>query len=148
MEFDLVRVAEHVHGHLGWLAAAALAHPAILLRQRKRKAHLSVGLATLFVTVTGGLGIWVYGPYRDRIKQAIFLEAPAVGFLFERKEHLAFGAVVLAWAGAAAYAMAFRAGGPMQESMRTFAYRAFVASALLTVVVAILGTAVASFRSF
>ncbi len=148
MAFDLVRVAEHVHGHLGWLAAAALAHPAILLRQRKRKAHLSVGLATLLVTVTGGLGICVYGPYRDRVKQAIFLEAPTVGFLFERKEHLAFGAVVLAWAGAAAYAMAFRAGGSAQESLRTFAYRAFVASALLTVAVAILGTAVASYRSF
>jgi hypothetical protein len=148
MTFDLVRVAEHIHGHLGWLAAGALLHPAILLRHPKRKAHLSVALSTLFVTAVGGLGVWLYTPYRDRIKQGIFIDAPTVGFLFERKEHLAFGAILLAWAGAAAYAAAIGASEEAKGSLRTLSHRAFVVAAALAVITAGLGTAVASFRSF
>jgi hypothetical protein len=147
MSFDLARAAAHVHGHVGWLAAATLVHPAILLRRRGRKAHLSVAVAALLPTLAGGLGVWIYGPYRDRIKQGIFLEAPWVGLLFERKEHLAFGAILLSWAGAAAYALALRTDGPARDSLRTLAHRAFVAAAALAVVVAVLGTIVASFRS-
>jgi len=102
MTFDVVRIAEHIHGHLGWLATAILVHPAVLLRDRKRRAHLAVGLAVLFPTVVGAVGMWVYGPYRDRIKQSIFIDARWVGLLFERKEHLAFAAILLSWAGGAA----------------------------------------------
>ena len=40
------------------------------------------------------------------------MHAPSIGLLFERKEHLAFGAVVLAWAGAAAYFAAPRRRSP------------------------------------
>jgi len=147
MGFDLVRVVQHVHGHLGWLAAAALVHPAILLRHRKRKAHVSVAVAVILPTLAGALGAWIYGPYRDRIKQSIFIDARWVGLLFERKEHLAFGAILLGWAGAVAYVLAIRASEATRESLRTFAHRAFVASAILALSVASLGTAVASFRS-
>ncbi len=147
MTFDIVRVGEHVHGHLGWLAAAALVHPAILLRHPRRKAHIAVTFAALVPTVAGGLGMWVYGPYRDRIKQGIFVDARWVGLLFERKEHLAFGAILLAWAAAVAYVLAMRAEEPSRESLRTFAHRAFAASAALAVAVAVLGTMVATFRS-
>jgi hypothetical protein len=148
MTFDIVRVAEHVHGHLGWLAAATLVHPAILLRRPKRKAHLSVALAVALPTMVGALGMWIYGPYRDRIKQHIFLDARWIGLLFERKEHLAFAAILLSWAGAAAYALAIRAEDATRDSLRVFAFRAFVAAAALAVSVAALGTIVASFRSF
>jgi hypothetical protein len=147
MTFDLVRVGEHVHGHLGWLAAASLVHPAILLRHPKRKAHMSVAIAALLPTVAGALGAWLYGPYRERIKQSIFIDARPIGLLFERKEHLAFAAILLGWAAAAAYALAIRADDPARDALRVFAHRAFVASAALAVVVAALGTAVASFRS-
>jgi hypothetical protein len=147
MAYDVVRVLEHVHGHLGWLTSAALLHPAILLRRTNRKAHLSVALATGFVTVTGGLGLWIYEPYRVRIKQSIFLEARWVGFLFERKEHLAFGAIVLAWAGATAYTLALEKPDTLRQPLRTFAHRAFVASCSLALLAAALGTAVASFKS-
>ena len=149
MTYDVVRVLEHVHGHAGWLAAAALLHPAILLRRTNRKAPLSVALATALVTLVGALGMWLYEPYRDRIKQGIFMDARWVGLLFERKEHLAFGAILLAWAGATAYAMAARrpALDPSREPLRTLAHRAFVAAAVLAVAVALLGTTVSSFRS-
>ena len=148
MTYDLVRVAEHIHGHLGCLAAAALLHPAILLRNPKRRAHLSVALSTAFVTAVGALGVWLYSPYRDRIKQSIFIDAPWVGLLFERKEHLAFGAILLAWAGAGAYVAALGAGESLRAPLRVFAHRAFVVSAILALAVVALGTAVASFRNF
>ncbi len=148
MTFDVVRVAEHVHGHLGWLAAAALLHPAILLRNRNRKAHLSVGLSTGFATGVGLLGTWLYGPYRDRLKQHIFIEQRWIGLMFERKEHLAFGAILLAWAGASAYTVAFRAKAEVKVSLRTFAFRAFAVSAALAIATATLGTLVASYKTF
>jgi hypothetical protein len=148
MALDPVRLSEHVHGHLGWLAAASLAHPALVLRDRERRAHLAVALSTAFVTAAAAIGLFVYVAYRERLKQGIFQTAPAVGWWMERKEHLAFGAVVLAWSGAAAYFAAPRAPDGTRDALRTLAFRAFVASAALAVVVAALGTAVAVHRSF
>ena len=148
MALDVVRFVEHAHGHLGWLAAAALLHPAILLRSDKRKAPLSVGLSTAFATSVGALGVWLYTPYRDRVKQHLFVEAPQVGLLFERKEHLAFGAILLAWAGTAAYALASGASEDSRRPLRTFAHRAFLLSAGLALVTAALGTVVASYKTF
>jgi hypothetical protein len=84
MVLDPLRLMEHVHGHLGWLGAALLVHPAIVLRSRTRRAHLAVGLATGLVTVAAAMGVWLYGAYRERLKQGIFMHAPSVGLLFER----------------------------------------------------------------
>jgi hypothetical protein len=148
MVLDPLKLAEHIHGHLGWLAAATLIHPAIVLRSRKRRAHLAVGLSTAFVTAAAGIGVWLYEAYRTHLKQGIFMHAPSMGMLFERKEHLAFGAVMLAWAGAAAYFAAIRATPSTQERLRTIAFQSFCASAALSVLVAILGTVVAVYRSF
>jgi hypothetical protein len=145
---DSLRLQEHLHGHLGWLAALALVHPAILLRRPKRKAHLSVGLAAGLVTAVGAWGVALYPEYRDRLRQPIFAHAPIYGYLFERKEHLAFGAIVLAWAGAVAYAAAIRAEEPQMDSLRRAAHLAFVAAAGLALVAATLGTVVAAYRTF
>ena len=145
---DTLRLVEHLHGHLGWLAAISLVHPAILLRNRKRRAHLAVALSLILVTVVFGVGCFMYDPYRDKVKQQIFLHAPRIGFLFERKEHLAFGVLVLAWGGAIAYAAARTADGTIQESLRTFAFRAFALAAVLALATAALGTIVASYRTF
>jgi hypothetical protein len=148
LDLDPVRLAEHVHGHLGWLAAALLVHPAVVLRNRKRRAHLAVALATGAVTATAGGGAWLYVAYRAELKQQIFVHAPAIGFLFERKEHLAFGAVLLAWAGCAAYFAAPRATAEVAANLRTVAFRGFVGSAALALAVAVLGTIVAVYKSF
>jgi hypothetical protein len=146
---DLARVGEHLHGHLGWLAAIALVHPAILLQRPDRRAHLSVGLAVAVATCAGALGASLYPAYRERLRPSIFTQAPAIGYLFERKEHLAFGAVLLAWAGAVAYVAASRCGDVgVRDALRKAAHRAFVASAVLGVLTALLGTIVASYRSF
>jgi hypothetical protein len=145
---DPLRVAEHVHGHLGWLAAIALVHPAILLRRAQRKAHLAVGLAVGVVTLVGCLGAAMYPDYRDKLRQPIFQHAPTVGYLFERKEHLAFGAILLAWAGAAAYAGALKLEGGTRDRLRRAAHWSFVGAAALAVGTAVLGTIVAAYKTF
>jgi hypothetical protein len=146
---DLARVGEHLHGHLGWLAAIALVHPAILLRRRDRRAHLSVGLAVALATLAATLGASLYPAYRERLRQPIFAQAPSIGYLFERKEHLAFGVLLLAWTGAVAYVAASRyADVGSRDALRKASHWAFVASAVLGVVTALLGTIVASYRSF
>lgn len=138
-----------MHGHLGWLAAALLIHPAVVLRDRGRRAHLAVVLACAFVTVASTLGAWIYVAYRDHLRQAIFLSSPAIGLLMERKEHLAFASVVFTWAGTAAYFGAPRAEErSMRRTLRTIAFRAFACAAALALVVAVLGTIVAVHRSF
>jgi hypothetical protein len=143
-----LKLAAHVHGHLGWLAAAALVHPAIVLRRHGRPAHAAVASATGLVTLAAALGSWLYPPYRETLKPLVFLDSRALGLAFESKEHLAFGAVLLAWAGAAAYASAPRGGDGTPGVLRRTAHRAFVAAAALAVVAAALGTAVAVHRAF
>jgi len=146
--FDPFRIIEHIHGHLGWLAAIALVHPAILLRRARRRAHWAVGLAVGVVTLAAVLGVIMYPAYRDQLRQPIFAGSSAVGYLFERKEHLAFGVVMLAWAGGIAYAGASLSEGDARDALRVFAHRAFVAAAALAVATAALGTVVAAYKTF
>ncbi len=143
-----LRVLERVHGHLGWLSAAALLHPAIVLRNPKRRAKLSVSLATSFVCATGALGAYFYPDYRRILKQHIFRESAAIGWLFERKEHLAIGAVAFALAGCVAHLSLRSFDDREQGSVARLAHRSFVVSFALTLAVAVLGVVVASFKSF
>ncbi|HEY8087730.1 MAG TPA: hypothetical protein VIF09_07795 [Polyangiaceae bacterium] len=145
---DPVRLLEHVHGHIGWLAAIALIHPAIVLRRPTRKAPWAVGLATGVVTLAGCLGAYIYGDYRDKLRQSIFQHARVIGYLFERKEHLAFGAFGLAWAGCLAYLAAAKLEGDAREKLRKASHWAFVLAAILTVVTAALGTVIATYKTF
>lgn len=148
----LLRALERVHGHLGWLSVAALLHPAILLRNPHRRARLAVVLATSSVVATAVLGACLYPEYRARLKHTIFVESPCLGWMFERKEHLAVGAVSFALVGCLAHLSLplfdGDAGEDARRSMARLAHRAFVASFALAVLVAILGVAVASFKSF
>jgi hypothetical protein len=150
--FDPLRLCEHVHGHLGWLAVAAAVHPAILLRPRKdragRQATLSVALAAAVPTLAGALGVAMYPAFRQTLRQPLFAQAPTIGYLFERKEHLAFGAIMLAWAGAAGYAGSLRASGEIRWALSRAAHVAFVAAAGMALVAAVLGTIVSSCKTF
>ena len=134
---EALRLVEHVHGHCGWLAAVALLHPAIVLR-RSRGGAWAVGLSTTLVTVVAAVGVWIYTPYRQLLRQHIFQASSTLGYLFERKEHLAFGAVLFAWTGALAYV----------ANRRALSHRAYIAAAALALLAAALGTAVASYRTF
>jgi hypothetical protein len=145
---DPLRIGEHLHGHLGWLAVLALAHPAILLRNPRRRAHLSVALAVGVSTLAAAMGVSLYGPYRERLRQPIFASARSVGYLFERKEHLAFAAVLLGWAGAASYVGALAAADGVRGPLRQVSHWAFMVSTAFALIAAALGTVVATYRTF
>jgi hypothetical protein len=145
----LLRMLEHIHGHLGWLSVAALLHPAIFLRNPRRRARLSASLATGFVVVTALLGATIYPLYRERIKQRIFIEAPKLGWMFERKEHLAVGAAAFALVGCISHlSLPLVADDGVKRTLARLAHRAFVVSFALAVIVAVLGVSVASYKSF
>lgn len=147
-DFSL-RIIERIHGHLGWLAAAALVHPAVLLRRPKRRAPLAAALATGGVTVVATLGMWLYPRYRVELKQTLFLEAPWLGWMFERKEHLGVGCVALAWAGLLAHLAApHPADREVSGYLSVIAHRSFVSAALLALATAVLGTMVAARITF
>jgi hypothetical protein len=141
-----LRVVEHIHGHGGWLTAVALVHPAIVLR-RNRGGAWAVGLSTTLVTAVASLGVWLYPFYTEQLKQRIFQTGPRIGWLFERKEHLAFGAVMFTWAGAAAYVAAWKTEGT-DQTFRTLAHRAYVIAAGIAIATAVLGTVVGTFKTF
>ncbi len=143
-----LRVLEHVHGHLGWLTVVVLLHPVIVLRRPGRRAPLAVSLATALPVVTGVLGGWIYPEYRVRLKQQIFLDAPTLGWCFERKEHLAVFAISLACAGCVAHLAAPRFPVASRELVSRAAHRAYSGAFLLALVAAALGTSVAVFRTF
>lgn len=146
---NVLRVLEHVHGHLGWLAVAALLHPAILLRNPERRARLSTLGATLLTLITGGLGAYLYPDYRIRLKQQIFVHTPALGWCFERKEHLAVGALAFAIIGCIAHWSTQRIGDDaLRTTVARGAHRAYVVAFALSFGVAIFGVAVAVTSTF
>jgi hypothetical protein len=144
----LLRVLERIHGHLGWLAIAALSHPAILLRRLQRRARLSVALATTTAVATALLGARIYPSYREQLKQRIFIEHPALGWSFERKEHLAVGAIAFALTGCLAHFAVPMFQPPARDHVARLAHRSFVASFVLATIVGLLGIAVAAYKSF
>jgi hypothetical protein len=119
-----------------------------LLRNHRRRAHLSVALAVGVSTLAAAVGISLYGPYRERLRQPIFASARSVGYLFERKEHLAFAAVLLGWAGAASYFGAISAADGVRDPLRKAAHCAFVAATACALIAATLATVVATYRTF
>lgn len=144
-----LRALERIHGHLGFLTVAALFHPAILLwRRPTRRVRLAAAIATGLTTVTAAMGMWLYPTYRVELKQDIFIHAPAVGWMFERKEHLAAGALALAWVGLATHLASQRATGETRERLGRTAWAAYLAAAAMAAFVAAVGVWVASFRSF
>ena len=145
---DPLRLAERIHGHLAWLAAIALLHPAILLRNPRRRAHLSVGLAVGGISTVFAIGCLIYGSYRDRLRQSLFQQAPPIGYLFERKEHLAWGTLLLAWAGGLAYVAATRVDAPARDALRRASHWAFVIACVMALVTASMGIVISAFKTF
>jgi hypothetical protein len=141
-----LRTLEHVHGHLGWLSAAALIHPALLLRRPRRRALTAATVATVLVTVTAIAGAAVYPAYRLQIKPALFATAPLVGLVFERKEHLGVAALVLAWSGLILHALNSRSALSDRHLHRA-AFLAYAWAAAFALTAAVLGVVVAVHRS-
>ncbi len=147
-----LRVLERVHGHLGWLSVVALLHPVIVLRRPRRRARLATALATGIVTLAFVLGTVVYPSYRLLLKQAIFRTNPRIGWLFERKEHLAVGVLAFAWVGLVAHWLSFGLGtnddADLRARVERIAQRGYAVSFALGVAVGVIGVTVAVFKTF
>ena len=98
--------------------------------------------------MAGAVGVDLYGPYRSQLRRSIFVSAPTFGYLFERKEHLAFGAVLLAWAGATSYVAARSTEEHVRRSFWRASHWAFIVAAGLATITASLGTVIAAYRTF
>ncbi|HSS39329.1 MAG TPA: hypothetical protein VLT58_11215 [Polyangia bacterium] len=143
----ILRAMAHVHGHLGWLSALALLHPAVMLRRPGRRVFTVAALATALVTAAGALGASVYPRYREVLKPALVSTAPVSAALFERKEHLGVLAVVLAWTGLALVALA---RGTVEDRIEIgrAAFVAYAGAAIAALGSAAAGLVVGVHRSF
>lgn len=144
---NALALLQSIHGHLGVLAAAALLHPAILLRDGRplsRGLRWSLGLTAAVTTAAFALGVGIYEDYRALVKRPMFIEDPHAGLLFETKEHLGYAVVVLTLGAALSALMAPR----NEPRLRKLAAALFAAAALACLVTVALGTYVASVRSF
>jgi hypothetical protein len=94
-----LHLVAQAHAVVAWVATAALAAALpLLIRARKSRLALAASAAAaIAVTLAGVLGVLLEATYRSRIRQRLFVRSPSLGWLFERKEHLAFGAILLAW---------------------------------------------------
>lgn len=103
--------------------------------------------AVVLVTATIGMGAYLYGPFREGVRQPLFAEARSMGWLFERKEHMAFGAGVCTWAAALAHLGSCRARGPLRTSLRSWARWGYAVASVFAIAAAACATVVASVRS-
>lgn len=159
MSLDAIRALERAHGILAWLATAAivLAFLALLRARAHLRLALLLGLlATALATITGALGLQLDDPYRSRLRQKLFVKSASLGWLFERKEHFAFGAILLAFAGIASLGAAWAIGArrsaasaePLTRELRRGATAAWAASALLAIAASVASAVVARHARF
>lgn len=142
-----LRALEAMHGVLGVLAVGALLVPAVLTTARRGRFRVPIVIATLVASFAGAVGLFLYPSYSRLLKRAIYTASRTHGVMFERKEHLAVAAIAFAWAGCLAYVSTPRE--PESAASRAaFARWCFVFSASIAIVVAVMGTMVASLRTF
>jgi hypothetical protein len=142
-----MRLWETIHGHFGVLAAAALLHPAILLRRGKalsRGARYAVFFTSALVVLAFATGLWIYPAYRRTVRATLFYTSPRAGFLFETKEHLAYAVVALTLG---ATVCGLLAPGDRDE-LRKAAALVYAAGAGLCIATVALGSYVASVHGF
>lgn len=129
----LFQLLERLHGHLGLLALAVLAHPLVFLGRPglSRGARLSAVLALVLLVIAFVSGLFVYPDYRRLAKPDLIRQARGLALAFETKEHLA------------AMAMALGAGGLLTLLLRPRDERARRAARVL-LALALLGGGVAA----
>ena len=102
----------------------------------------------MLVSVTAGMGAYLYPTYRVRLKQDIFIHTPFIGWMFERKEHLAVAAVAFAWIGCVVHVAMPWFESKHHAALQKLAQRAFAFAFLLCLLVGCIGIWVASVKSF
>jgi hypothetical protein len=141
MTLEALRALVRWHAAAAWLATAALVAIGVMhLRGRRPRLVAWLGGLGAALTVAAALsGAMLDEGYRARLRQHLFLESASLGWLFERKLHLAFGALVLALAGASTLAASASSDagelGPLYaRGLRRAATVAWVTAALLALI--------------
>lgn len=85
----------HAHAALAWMAIAALVAALVALLSRRSFARPVVAVAAALGAATFSSGAMLHLPFQSKLRQRLFLLSASLGWLFERKEHVAFGALSL-----------------------------------------------------
>lgn len=131
-----------IHGHLGFLGLALMAHPVVSLGRPGRPTRgtrLSAWLAAALVSAPYALGWFIYPTYRQRVKPGLLADALPYAMAFETKEHLALMTLALAWGGV--LSLRFGAAAP---GGRRVARSLFACGVLTGAATAVLGLVVAA----
>lgn len=147
MSPDALRSVERLHAVAAWAATAALVATAWLCTRSgpvRRTARAVGAAAAVLVLAAGALGVTLHDPYRSRLRQRLFLDAPRLGWLFERKQHAAFAAILFA-VSALATLLRLGRGGSAEEDrhLRRSAVLAWTASAALALAASVASAVVA-----
>ncbi len=101
MTSETLHTLAQIHGLGSWLALALLLLSSVRSRRIPTPIPTSIfvtaAAATCMTSLSAAIGFALHFPYQYRLRQRIFLESETLGRLFERKEHLAFGALLLSW---------------------------------------------------
>ena len=139
MSPEALRSLARWHAFAAWSATAGLVVAAWLFARASKVRRAAGAAAVGLVLAAAGLGLALSDPYRARLRQRLFVEAPGMGWLFERKLHLAYAAVLLA---VSALAMTLRIDrgrldGPGARELRWAAALGWTASAALALAASI-----------
>jgi hypothetical protein len=111
---ESLRTLVQIHGALAWVSLAALAAAVFAVWRRRPRGALLVALAASLGVATFVTGAMMHLPFQVKLRQRLFLASVTLGWLFERKEHAAFGALALSLGGVLALwasRLAERGGG-------------------------------------
>lgn len=106
-----LRALSQVHAAVAWAAVVALGAAIVGVGWRIRRAWIGAAIAGALGAGAFATGAMLHLPFQGKLRQKLFLMSSSLGWLFERKEHVAFGAVaLLACAGCAMGAEAIAKG--------------------------------------
>lgn len=141
MSLEALRSLARLHALVAWLATAALFAALLAHAGRRRGRALVSTVAAALVIATSALGVSLHDGFRARVRQKLFLASATLGWLFERKLHLAFGATLLAVSALATAALLSRAEARgdalLVKDLRRASLIAWSASALLALAASI-----------
>lgn len=90
-----LRSLSTLHGALAWAAVASLVVSLAAAWRARRWLFPAILVAAALSTGAFATGITLHGPFQSKLRQKLFLASAPLGWLFERKEHLAFGALAM-----------------------------------------------------